>query len=205
MNRDGKRVDRVKLGFISYPVRKYIAPPLRCYKCQRYGHIATVCKAKTRCARCGGEHEFGKCEEGVGEKCCNCGGKHNAAYGGCEVRRKAVEIQQEKVKQNISYAEAVKAINNRNKDNKIEGKEIGRGRNDEGSIPEKTMLVNKRNFVLFMVEVINCTAQTERRSEKIQIIVKAASKFLEIKGLTWEEIRDGLSSESQSSQESCAG
>lgn len=56
-----------------------------------------------------------------------------------------------------------------------------------------------------MVEVINCTAQTERRSEKIQIIVKAASKFLEIKGLTWEEIRDRLSSESQSSQESCAG
>lgn len=103
MNREGRRMDslsvrikfegrempdKVRMGFISYPVIEYNAPPMRCYNCQRYGHTAALCKSKIRCARCGGEHEFGKCEEGVEVKCCNCGGGHNAAYGGCEARKK---------------------------------------------------------------------------------------------------------------------
>ncbi len=52
-----------------------------------------------------------------------------------------------------------------------------------------------------MVEVINCTAQTEKRTEKIQIIIKAAERFLEIKGLKCEDIRKNLNTESQLSQE----
>lgn len=71
----------------------------------------------------------------------------------------------------------------------------------EDRIQGDIMLVSKRNFVLFMVEVINCTAQTERRSEKLRIIVKAAERFLEIKGLTCEDIMENLSTVSQSSQE----
>jgi len=66
--------ERVKIGYISYPVRAYVRAPLRCYNCQRYGHIAKVCKAKRRCARCGGEHDYGRCDEGAEVKCCNCGG-----------------------------------------------------------------------------------------------------------------------------------
>ncbi len=54
---------------------------------------------------------------------------------------------------------------------------------------------------LFMVEVIDSTAQTERRTEKIQIIIMAAERFLEIKGLKCEDIRKSLNTESQSSQE----
>lgn len=203
---EGKEIpDRIKLGYISYPIRQYIAPPLRCYNCQRYGHTALVCKAKMRCARCGGEHEFGKCGEGVGVKCCNCGGNHNVAYGGCEVRKKAVEVQQEKSKNNRTYAEAVRAVNDRYRQSGTERVEYGKisegtGRMDEGRIPEDAMIVTKRNFVLFMVEVINCTAQTERRTEKLQIIVKAAERFLDIRGLKCEDIMKNLT-ESQSSQE----
>lgn len=52
-----------------------------------------------------------------------------------------------------------------------------------------------------MVEVINCTAQTERRTEKIQIIIKAAERYLEIKGLKSDDIRRSLSSDFQESQE----
>lgn len=43
-----------------------------------------------------------------------------------------------------------------------------------------------------MVEVINCSAQTEKRTEKIKIIVKAAEKYLGIKGLVWEEVEEIL-------------
>ena len=47
--------DKVFIGFMCY-VKLYIPPPLRSYKCQRFGHVAAVCKGKMRCSKCG-EHE----------------------------------------------------------------------------------------------------------------------------------------------------
>lgn len=132
------------------------------------------------------------------------------AYGGCEVRKRAAQVQQEKVKNNLTYAEAVKVVNDRSKQSKMERvvyekRNEETGRTGERGVTEDTMLVNKKSFVLLIVEVINCTAQAERRSEKIQIIVKAAERFLEIKGLKCEDIRKSLSTESQSSQEVWVG
>lgn len=77
----------VQIGYMSYSVREYIPKPIRCYKCQRMGHTAQQCKGKMRCARCGGQHEYGKCEKETKIKCCNCGGEHSAELGGCEVQR----------------------------------------------------------------------------------------------------------------------
>lgn len=37
-----------------------------------------------------------------------------------------------------------------------------------------------------MVEVINCLAQTDKKTERVKIIVKAAEQFLGIRGLVWE-------------------
>ena len=69
--------DKIKIGYMSFPVRPYVPPPLWCYKCQRYGHIAMACKGTQRCAKCGGEHRFEDCGDNVQAKCCNCGGQHN--------------------------------------------------------------------------------------------------------------------------------
>ena len=82
-----KLPERVSIGYMSYDVRVYTPPPLRCFKCQRYGHVAAICKGNPRCSKCSGEHEYGKCEEGAKPKCCNCGGEHCAAYGGCETTK----------------------------------------------------------------------------------------------------------------------
>lgn len=79
-----KLSSRVYIGYMSYEVRAYVPPPLRCFKCQKYGHVAAVCRGKQKCGRCAGEHEYGKCEEGAKLKCCNCGGEHSSAYRGCE-------------------------------------------------------------------------------------------------------------------------
>jgi len=213
---------KMMIGYVSFRVREYVRAPLRCYNCQRYGHIASVCRAKKRCARCGEEHDYGECG-GSEAKCCNCGGGHNVAYGGCEVRKRAVEIQKERDGNKLSYAEAVKKVDSRKKKEREENEEWrdrdrneGKGSNkldgdrdrNEGKGSNKldgTMIVSKKSFVLFMAEVINCTAQTERRTEKIQIIVRAAERFLDIKGLTWEMVREGLTSEIQPSQESWDG
>lgn len=102
--------ERIKVGYISYPVREYVLLPLRCYKCQRYRHIAAVCKGKQRCPKCGGEHRYEECGENVKAKCCNCGGDHNVAYGGCDIRKRGVEVQKVKIKNNISYGETVERI-----------------------------------------------------------------------------------------------
>lgn len=96
--------ERVRVGCMSFPVRPYIQPPLCCCKCQRYGHIAAVCKGKQRCPKCGGEHRVEECKDNVQDKCCNCGGQHRVTYEGYEVRKRAVEIQQVKTVNNISYA-----------------------------------------------------------------------------------------------------
>lgn len=66
----------VQMGYMNYSVREYIPRPLRCYKCQRMGRTAQQCKGKLRCARCGGQHEYGKCEKDAKVKCCNCEGEH---------------------------------------------------------------------------------------------------------------------------------
>lgn len=98
------------MGYMSYSVREYIPPPLRCFNCQRYGHAASQFRGKTRCAKCGGEHVYGKCEQDAVFKCCNCGGNHSAAYGGCEKHKEAKDVQKCKIIYKVSYAEAVKKI-----------------------------------------------------------------------------------------------
>lgn len=83
----------VTVGYLNYNVRMYEPPPLRCYKCQKYGHIAAYCKGTQTCGHCGGEHVYGACGAGVQEKCVNCGGAHSVGYREWEARKRAVEIQ----------------------------------------------------------------------------------------------------------------
>lgn len=42
--------------------------------------------------------------------CCNCGGEHSAAYKGCEAHKRAVQVQSVRVKEKITYAEAVRKV-----------------------------------------------------------------------------------------------
>lgn len=198
----GKEIPKeVYCGFVRYNVREYIPKPMRCFNCQEFGHIAKVCKGKRKCARCGGDHEYGKCGEGVSPKCSNCGGNHSVAYWGCEVLKKEVEVQQIRVKEKISYAEAVKMVGE-NKKHKEGGcsKEqvVGRKQQDEKA------WVEKRKMVTFIAGVINATYEIKSKTERIQVIVKAAVHHLDMIGLRWEEVRDELSI--QSSQETaCVG
>lgn len=128
-------------------------------------------------------------------KCCNCGGEHSSAYHGCEASKRAAEVQKIKVSQGISYAEAAKKVPSPTE--KPKKSEVGsnKTRPCEGcdQIKKDTLIVNKNNFVLFMVDVINCSAQTEKKTEKIKIIVRAAEKHLGIKDLGWETIGGMLS------------
>ena len=95
---------------MSYSVREYIPPPIRCFKCQRFCHVASQCRDKIRCAKFGGDHEYDKWDKDAVLKCCNCVGNHSAAYGGCEKHKEAREVQKVKIVNKVCYAEAIKKI-----------------------------------------------------------------------------------------------
>jgi hypothetical protein len=52
----------------------FVPSPLRCFKCQRIGHVAVDGKGRKIYAKCGGEHDYGECGSNVKVKCYNCGG-----------------------------------------------------------------------------------------------------------------------------------
>ena len=61
-------------------VRPHVIKPLRCYRCQRFGHLAVACSAKKeRCNMLNGHHHTQQClaktqnSESVDLKCANCG------------------------------------------------------------------------------------------------------------------------------------
>ena len=79
--------------------------PLQCYKCQRIGHIASSCKAKQCCLRCGEGHSRDDC---VAEtlRCAGCKGEHQANSRECPLVQHAHEVERLRSR-GLSYREAV--------------------------------------------------------------------------------------------------
>ncbi|GFW10275.1 uncharacterized protein TNCV_4812431 [Trichonephila clavipes] len=42
----------IKAGYLNCKIRPYIPNPLRCFKCQRFGHSQTACRGQLTCSRC---------------------------------------------------------------------------------------------------------------------------------------------------------
>jgi hypothetical protein len=98
------------IGYEMYQVKPYVEKVVRCFKCQRLGHMTSTCKGKVRCVRCGGSHTFEQCTGSIEIKCCRCGENHSAAYEGCETIKHVKRINTIKAKQGVSYAEAAKVV-----------------------------------------------------------------------------------------------
>ena len=115
--------DFVYIGFTRFKTRTYIPHPLRCTKCQRFGHSHLACRGKLTCPRCSGNHSVGDCTipkfSNDGEqadiaqyRCLNCKGNHSTAFRGCPAFKEAQEITKIKIQNKISYSEAVKTLRN---------------------------------------------------------------------------------------------
>jgi hypothetical protein len=62
----------------------------QCFKCQAYGHKASVCTRKERCGKCAQEHETKDCQSKT-VSCANCKGSHCAWFHECPVRQQKRE------------------------------------------------------------------------------------------------------------------
>ncbi|GBL79781.1 hypothetical protein AVEN_21092-1 [Araneus ventricosus] len=107
-----KLPEHIKAGYMRLSVRTYIPNPLRCFKCQRFGHSKTSCRGTLTCARCAEVgHESTDCTRT--EKCVNCKGEHTSFSRNCFAWGQEKEIISMKIKNRISYQEARKLIKSR--------------------------------------------------------------------------------------------
>ncbi|XP_055943928.1 uncharacterized protein LOC129975066 [Argiope bruennichi] len=100
----------IRAGYVQSKVKPYVPNPLRCFKCQRFGHSQGTCRGSIRCAKCSADdHETSVCSSQA-LKCLNCSGPHPAYSRDCPKWKMEKEIQSLKVKRNITYAEARKFV-----------------------------------------------------------------------------------------------
>ncbi|KAF2344718.1 Zinc finger CCHC-type [Trinorchestia longiramus] len=86
----------IYVGFTRYAVFPFNAPPRRCYRCQRLGHVAVNCNSPLRCLVCSGPHTKDECPAEPGqEKCANCHQTHIASSKECPAIRNAAAIQKQ--------------------------------------------------------------------------------------------------------------
>lgn len=95
----------IKAGYLNIPVRAYIPNPLRCYKCQKYGHGQNTCKGSLVCFRCGQrDHDGTTCQ--ITQQCANCKGEHMASSKDCPMWTREKEVQKIKAERGCSFPEA---------------------------------------------------------------------------------------------------
>ena len=90
-----------------YKVYLYIPKPLRCDRCQFYGHRTFACTRDVVCSRCGGSHSYTDCPDKNNLKCANCAQAHSAAHKSCPVYIKTQTALRIRAEQNIPFADAM--------------------------------------------------------------------------------------------------
>ncbi|GBO08911.1 hypothetical protein AVEN_146545-1 [Araneus ventricosus] len=104
----------VKIAYINCPVKPYIPDPIRCFKCQKFGHTITACRGnKENCAHCSlPDHNSQTCKSTT-PKCFNCSGEHPSFSRSCPRYKLEKEIQTIKITKKISFQEARQIVMDR--------------------------------------------------------------------------------------------
>ncbi|GFO34109.1 RNA-directed DNA polymerase from mobile element jockey [Plakobranchus ocellatus] len=105
-----KPPSRIRAGYLTLDVRPYVPLPMRCYKCQRYGHGKDRCKTPAAvCVRCGkGGHVESDCS--ADPLCINCRGNHAASSKTCPKFLEEQAILRYKAENGGTFRQARKAV-----------------------------------------------------------------------------------------------
>lgn len=81
----------------TFYTRPWVPEPLRCFRCQRFGHHRANCSLPHVCGMCSGAHPTEEClekykaKQTISAKCPNCSGKHHAWFPQCPARVRHVD------------------------------------------------------------------------------------------------------------------
>ena len=100
--------ETVKIGFLRCKVSVYVPAPMRCFKCQKFGHSSHKCKNNPVCERCGHQAHENACSQPP--KCSNCKGDHSPRSKDCPTFKFEQEIQAVRTKKKLSFQEAKKEV-----------------------------------------------------------------------------------------------
>src|SRR5664279_4136070 len=109
----------VRLMYRNYRTRPYIADPVQCHNCLRYGHIQAKCRSATRCPRCAGQHKYVDCtvkDKAELARCAKCGQQHSSKYRGCAKYTEVKTVLRTAALNKLSYADALKKVKTDNKE-----------------------------------------------------------------------------------------
>lgn len=111
-----KLPNKIRAAYYSLSVEPHIPPPMRCFNCQKFGHISHKCPNSSRCACGSPSHEGQNCQEPL--HCVNCEGNHSARSRKCPKFIEEMSIQKIKTLEKVTYSEA-KRIVSRNRQPKL--------------------------------------------------------------------------------------
>ena len=104
----------IKVGFLKVKVSVYVPNPMRCYRCQKFGHTESRCTRTPVCGRCsfvGEEHDHSTCTNEI--KCLNCGGPHLSSSKQCPTWKLEKDTLTIKYTENVSFPDARKIAKTR--------------------------------------------------------------------------------------------
>ena len=116
---EGTLPDKISWNHQVFSVRPYIHDPIRCYKCQLYGHGSNSCIGKIVCPYCCKNHTLGECnyKSVIGPLCFHCRKSHMSGSRECDYFKQASIMENKKQSNEISYEDCKKfyrSLNNRN-------------------------------------------------------------------------------------------
>ena len=100
----------IRVGCYRVAVSQLIPNPIRCYKCQKFGHTKFNCRKNEVCNKCGKEDHTDSQECTKEAKCVNCQGNHASNDKTCPKWKEEKEIQRIKAERGISNTDAKKQM-----------------------------------------------------------------------------------------------
>ena len=98
----------ISVGYYRVAVSQFIPNPMRCYKCQKFGHTKFNWRKNEVCNKCGKEGHTDSQQCTNEAKCVNCQGNHASNDKTCPKWKGEKEIQRIKTERGITYTEAKK-------------------------------------------------------------------------------------------------
>ena len=99
----------IQVGLYQMKIDMFVPNPLRCLKCQRFGHGQNTCRGCETCFKCEEGHDGKSCQKDP--MCKNRKGDHMSSSMQCPILKKEKEILKVKTEKKFTHPEAKRIVN----------------------------------------------------------------------------------------------